>query len=434
MAPEKDMLFLSDHAFSKKGDDTIFGCYARYLRASESGADAVNGTVGALLTDSGRLAVNAIVIDEIKNADELEFASYAPLKGLPAFLDLSKSLALGDSREQLESLGIHMTSIATPGGSGSLHIAAKCFANPGEKVLLRDRHWGPYAGFLDGCGLNMATYPLIPKDGSDEFPFFDHRSFEQAVERLASEQQHVMTWLNDPAHNPTGLSLPSDSRSELLNIFMRQAVNHSSVGFTLLLDSAYHFYAEETHGWAQTIVEAIDSGMMWPENLVICFALSISKSHTIYGMRNGALICLHPDEDVVSRLHDVFGVTGRQAWSASPRVSQHALCHLHSDAGKSQRWLESVDEFHALLNVRRINFLQACEQYNVPINPTHDGFFAWLETEHGSEIVESCASKHVYLVPLQGGVRIGLCAIPTHHIERVAKTISEAIDEMKGRK
>ncbi|MDA0715751.1 MAG: aminotransferase class I/II-fold pyridoxal phosphate-dependent enzyme [archaeon] len=432
MASEKEMLFLSDHAVSKKGNDTIFGCYARYLQAAESGADAVNGTVGALLTDSGRLAVNTIVIDEIRNADEMEFASYAPLKGIPAFLDLSKSLALGESREQLESLGIHMTSIATPGGSGSLHIAAKCFANPGEKVLLRDRHWGPYTGFLDGCGLKMETYPLLPSQDHDDFPFFDHLSFEQAVVKLANEQHHVMTWLNDPAHNPTGLSLPSESRIELLNIFMRQAVNHSKVGFTLLIDSAYHFYAQETHGWANTIVEALQSGMMWPENLVICFALSISKSHTIYGMRNGALICLHPEEEIVSRLHDVFGVTGRQAWSASPRVSQHALCNLHADAQKSLVWRESLDEFHALLHERRDSFLQACQQYHVPINPTHDGFFAWLETDRPSEIVEACASKHVYLVPLDGGVRIGLCAIPTHHIERVAKVISEAIFETKG--
>ena len=429
MASEDELFFLSDHAQTKKGNDAIFGCYARYLQAAEAGADAVNGTVGALLNDNGTLAINTLVIDEMKRAEDIEFASYAPLKGLPHFLDLTISLALGDSRKELEDFGIHMTSVATPGGSGSLHIAAKCFANPGEKVLLRDRYWGPYAGFLDGCGLGIETYPLIPLVHDDKHPFFDRDAFEQSVQILANKQSHVMTWLNDPAHNPTGLSLPYESRMEALDIFMQQAINYPDVGFTLVLDSAYHFYANETHGWGETIVETIRTGTPWPENLLICFALSISKSHTIYGMRNGALICIHPVEDVVSRLTEVLGVTGRQTWSASPRVSQHALCSIHGDKEKSESWSSTLDHFHQILSDRRNAFVSACTKLKIPINPTHDGFFAWLETEKANEIVEICASLHVYLVPLQGGVRIGLCAIPTGKIERVAQALSVALEQ-----
>jgi len=429
MASEDELFFLSDHARTKKGNDAIFGCYARYLQAAEAGADAVNGTVGALLNDNGTLAINTLVIDEMKRAEDIEFASYAPLKGLPHFLDLTISLALGDSRKELEDFGIHMTSVATPGGSGSLHIAAKCFANPGEKVLLRDRYWGPYAGFLDGCGLGIETYPLIPLVHDDKHPFFDRDAFEQSVQNLANKQSHVMTWLNDPAHNPTGLSLPYESRMEALDIFMQQAINYPDVGFTLVLDSAYHFYANETHGWGETIVETIRTGTPWPENLLICFALSISKSHTIYGMRNGALICIHPVEDVVSRLTEVLGVTGRQTWSASPRVSQHALCSIHGNKEKSESWSSTLDHFHQILSDRRNAFVSACTKLKIPINPTHDGFFAWLETEKANEIVEICASLHVYLVPLQGGVRIGLCAIPTGKIERVAQALSVALEQ-----
>jgi len=429
MPSENEMHFLSEHAHTKQGNDTIFGCFARYLQAAEAGADAVNGTVGALLTNNGTLAINTLVIEEMKQAEDIEFASYAPLKGLPDFLDLTISLALGDSRQELEDCGIHMTSVATPGGSGSLYIAAKCFANPGEKVLLRDRYWGPYAGFLDGCGLGIETYPLLPLEQNNEHPFFDRDAFEQSVQDLASKQSHVMTWLNDPAHNPTGLSLPFESRMEALDIFMQQAVNHPNVGFTLVLDSAYHFYADETHGWGETIVETIRAGNPWPENLLICFALSISKSHTIYGMRNGALICIHPVKDAVSRLTEVLGVTGRQTWSASPRVSQHALCTIHADKQKSEKWSVMLDDFHGILTERRNAFVDACTKLNIPINPTHDGFFAWLETEKANEIVEICASLHVYLVPLQGGVRIGLCAIPTGKIERVAHALSVALEQ-----
>ena len=72
MGFENDMLFLSDHAQTKQGNDTIFSCYARYLNAVEAGADAVNGTIGALLLDDGMLAMNTVVIEEIKQAEMIE--------------------------------------------------------------------------------------------------------------------------------------------------------------------------------------------------------------------------------------------------------------------------------------------------------------------------------------------------------------------------
>ena len=129
---------------------------------------------------------------------------------------------------------------ASPGGSGALFLAASNFAERGESVLLRDRHWGPYSGFLKGCNLEIATYPLLPAKEEPDHPNFDATGFQNALESLATTQSTVMTWLNDPAHNPTGLSLPSDSRYALLNLFMESATRHENVGHTLLILSLIH--------------------------------------------------------------------------------------------------------------------------------------------------------------------------------------------------
>ena len=99
---------------------------------------------------------------------------------------------------------------------------------------------------------------------------------------------------------------------------MESATRNEHTGHTLLIDAAYHLYADEPHGWAETIAEALDAGLPWPENLLVVFAISLSKSHTIYGLRTGALVCLHPDASNIARLEDVMGVTGRQTWSAAP--------------------------------------------------------------------------------------------------------------------
>ena len=414
-------------ASTRRGNDTIFGWYARYLQALEDGHDAINGTAGLLLEDDGSLAINDVVDQMLRKAPPVEFASYAPLKGLPDFLDLSISLALGDHRSELEELGFHFVSTATPGGSGALFLAANNLCERGDAILLRERHWGPYAGFLVGCGLEMATWPLLPDEGY-ELPFFADAAFEQTVEELAQKQNTVMVWLNDPAHNPTGLTMTPKGRRAALDIMMASASKHPDVGHTLLLDTAYSLYANEPHGWGQTIKDTMDDGTPWPENFLITYALSLSKSHTAYGLRTGALIGIHPDQSVIERLRDIFGTTGRQTWSAAPRVLQHAASQLHSDEETAQAWSEERDRLQGLLTDRRDAFVKACKQYNVPINPTHDGFFAWLEHENPESITEACAQHHVYLVPLRGGIRIGLCAMPLHGIDRVAQTLANVLN------
>ena len=79
-----------------------------------------------------------------------------------------------------------------------------------------------------------------------------------------------------------------------------------------------------------------------------------------------------------------------------------------------------------MLDDRRTSFVTACNEHGVAINPTHDGFFAWFECNDPVAVAEACAQDHVYLVPLEGGVRIGLCAIPVHQVDRVAKALADS--------
>ena len=361
-------------------------------KAVENGADAVNGTIGALLEDDGSLAINTVVDEAIRAAPPVEIAAYAPLKGMPAYLDLAKTLALGDFRQELEEIGLSMTATATPGGSGALFLAASNFANRGEKVVLRDRHWGPYKGFLSGCNLEPETYPLLPKSPSTEHPYVDIEGLKSSLDRLCSVQDKVMIWLNDPAHNPTGLSLTAAGRAAVLDAVMESASRHENVGHTLLIDAAYHLYAEEPHGWGQTILEAMNDGWPWTEILLITFAISLSKSHTIYGLRTGALVSIHPDSAVTEKIATVMGVTEKTNLVCSPRVAQFSVSQLHASSEGEQHGVQK-DRLQALLVERRNHFVESCEKLKVPVNPTHDGFFAWLEHEDPNRIAEACAEQ-----------------------------------------
>ena len=419
--------FLNAAGLSKAGNDTIFSWWAKFQEAKSAGLTAVNGTIGALLEDNGELAINRAVDSAIRNAPEQEIAAYAPLAGLPAFLDLSKSLAFGDAREELENLGFHFASTASPGGSGALYLSANNFLDNGQSVLLRDRHWGPYKGFLQNNSLNYETWPLLPPNGNESHPFFARAEFESKLAELCGRQNKVMVWLNDPAHNPTGLSMSPEGRSACLESFVDSALSNPDVGHTLLIDSAYSLYADETHAWGDTILESLENGLMWPENLLFCVAISLSKSHTIYGLRTGALVSMHPEKEVTDRMETVLCVTARQTWSATPRVSQYCVSEMHSSEEGGNAWSKERDRLKGLLDNRRNTLVAECEKLGVPLNPTMDGFFAWIEVDDPVAVAEKCAENGVFLVPLTGGVRIGLCALPTESVPKVAEALSKAL-------
>jgi len=348
--------------------------------------------------------------------------AYAPLRGTDDFRDLVKTLALGEERDALEA-HLSLGAIASPGGSGALHLSAANFANPGEDVLLRDRHWGPYKGFLREENLGISTWRLLDDEGNA-----DIESFEAALSELVSKQDSVMTWLNDPAHNPTGLSLSEGERADVFDVFSASASKYPEVGHTLLIDAAYTLYADDPHGWARTIREAIDEGIPWPENLLILFAVSLSKSHSAYGMRTGALVVIHPESNIVERMETVLLSTGRGKWSATNRLAQWAAAEVHSDAEKGEAWGQERDRLKSLLDERRSTLLNSAQKFGIPLNPTHDGFFAWLESDDPVALAEACAAQHVYIVPLNGGVRIGLCALPAAQIPRLVQAIKNSLE------
>ncbi|MDP6325885.1 MAG: pyridoxal phosphate-dependent aminotransferase, partial [Candidatus Thalassarchaeaceae archaeon] len=301
--------FLPPESLLKTGSDVIFSWYGRYQQAKALGEPAINGTVGSLLENDGSLAVNKVVMDTIRNQSDVDLSAYAPLPGLPEFKKLAAELAIGPRLASLRDIGLHSNAVATPGGTGALYLSARCMLAVGDSILLRSRRWSPYDTLATECGLPITEWPILPTGDSDH-PKVDLNALEEKLGDVASSQERVLAWLNDPAHNPTGLSLDAEGRELVLDAFINCATKHPNKGVTLFLDTAYAIYADEPYGWSETIHNKF-SWADWPENLLICWGFSASKSHTIYGMRCGAIVFLHPSEDYVARLGEICAVTGR---------------------------------------------------------------------------------------------------------------------------
>tara|TARA_B100000902_G_scaffold222577_1_gene211496 strand:+ start:291 stop:1583 length:1293 start_codon:yes stop_codon:yes gene_type:complete len=413
-------ILLPPHAAAKAGNDVIYAWLARYQKAAAEGKDVVNGTIGALLDDEGELVFNPAVAEAITRLPDLDKGAYSPLPGLPTYRDTARTLAIGPRLDEMESAGFSTEAIASPGGCGALYLSARNMLSPGDSILVRSTYWGPYRTIADECGLGLTDWPLVAN--SDEVDHsVDMAALSSRLDDLVTSQGRVLAWLNDPAHNPTGMSLKPTERNEVMNCFLEAARANPEAGFTLLLDTAYALYADEPHGWTDTVIPHIEN---WPDNLLLCWAFSTSKSHTIYGLRCGAIVFAHPDRGLLDRMVPMFVHTGRGTWSGSPRLPQAAVAMIHTNSGLETMWDATRAAQSQVLEIRRERLLDAASE--VHFDPSNDGYFAHVPDHDPVSLCEEIAKHGVYLVPLAKGVRIGVCSLPTHAAERVGRAISEA--------
>ncbi len=419
-------ILLPAHARLKEGDDIIFSWLSRCQKAKDDGEDVVNGTIGTLLDEDGTLAINPAVTEAIQDAADIDASAYSPLRGLATYRRVARSLALGPRQPELKAAGLSTRAIATPGGCGALYLSARNLADPGDAVLLRSTHWGPYATILAECGLRMAEWPLTA-DPSEHH--VDGQRLSGSLELLAKTQRRVLGWLNDPAHNPTGLSLPPSGRDKILRAWIEAARRAPDTGFSLILDTAYSAYADESHGWTETVVR---NAADWPSNLFLAWAFSASKSHTMYGLRCGALVMLHPDLVFLDRMMEVCLHTGRGTWSGTPRLPQAAIVAIHTNPDRESRWRTALERLRTMLSTRRQTFIDAVSESEMPMLASMDGYFAFLPDDNPEEICEAAASRRVYVVPLRGGVRVGICSMTTENVSRAGTTLVDVWSRLRG--
>ncbi len=135
---------------------------------------------------------------------------------------------------------------------------------------------------------------------------------------------------------------------------------------------------------------------------------------------------LHPSEDYVARLGEICAVTGRGTWSLAPRLPQSTLVTIHNDEALASDWGLEKSRLKEMLTARREIFNERMAQSEIPLMPSDDGYFAFIPCDDPLSMAEKAAESHLYVVPLKGGVRIGLCSIGSSDVIRAAEILIES--------
>lgn len=404
---------LIPEAAERPGDDPIFALHAEAQERARRGMDVLNSTLGALMEDDGRLAVMPSVFEAFRRVRPERAAAYAPISGPPAFLQAVTRDLFGQGRLASWAVGA-----ATPGGTGACHHAIVNFLEPRQRLLTTSYFWGPYRTLAQHTERGLATFEMFAANGR-----FNVTAMEREIGRMQAEQGRVLLFLNTPCHNPTGYSL-DDSDWTSLTAVLSAAAERGPV--TLLLDLAYQrFSAPGPSVWTEHVERLAG-------RVTLLFAWTASKAFAQYGARVGACIAVDPDPAERRRIQNALGFSCRGTWSNCNHLGMLAVTELLTDPDLRRRSGEERERLRGLLSERVAVFNELAQRAGLRTPRYEGGFFVAVFTPDAARASAVMKERGVFVVPLDGAVRVALCGTPAAAVPRLVEALAAGVRAAGG--
>lgn len=412
-APTRNSLdLLVAAARSRPADDPIFALNAEAQRRAKAGESIVNATLGALMDDDGKLAVMPSVAEALRAVDPRRAAAYAPIAGEASFLASVITDLFGTSE-----LARSATAVATPGGTGALHHAIVNALEPGQALLTAEYYWGPYHTLAEHTRRRVETFRMFGADGR-----FDAQDFERALTAQLAAQGRALVILNSPCQNPTGYSLDDAEWSEVVRI-VRAAAERAPVA--LLVDHAYaKFGGPGAERWVEHVAKLAGEALLF-------VAWTASKSFAQYGARVGALVAVHPDAETRRRIGNALSYSCRGTWSNCNHAGMLAIGSILADPSLRARVDGERAQLVALLGERVSAFNAAASAKGLRYPRYEGGFFVSVFAEDPERVAARMRELGVFVVPIQGAVRVALCSTPARDVARLVDALAQGLQSAR---
>lgn len=395
-------------------EDRIFGISNRAKAAiAEKGRDkVVNGTIGVLLDDDGKLVVLQSVDEVFRQLDPNDYAEYAPIGGVASFREAVQKAAFGEHVPEGFS-----EAVATPGGTGSLRNVISNYSEPGDAVLTSDWHWAPYGTIAGEIGRRIDVFEMFTEERT-----FNVAAFQTKCAQLLAVQNSLVIILNTPAHNPTGYSLTEEDWDEVVRVLTEEAKCGKAIA--LLVDAAYIDFAGDEEKYRRFLPKL----SQLPENVISIVAYSLSKTYTLYGARCGAMICVAKTPEIAAEFKRVCEYSSRGSWSNTARVAQVILSRIYGDPALLEKVNEERKIYRDMLNARGRAFSEAAAECGLTIVPYDAGFFVSVPCDDPDAVSKKLEEQDVFLVPLAKGIRVSVASIPEDACRKLPPMIKAAIE------
>jgi aromatic-amino-acid transaminase len=393
------------------GDDPVFALSREAAARAESGLSCVDATLGVLIADSGRLAVLPSLVQVVRDTHALDWAPYAGASGLESFSEAVIDECLGD----WPALRRNAVAVATPGATGAIQTALSVFLDRDQAFLSSSLCWGTYPIIAKAAQRGFVTFSMFREDDHG----FDVAAFERGLDELITRQGRALVLLNDPCHNPTGYTMTAHDWAQVAVVLQRHSLR---APVTVVLDGVYAAFAPEGLSLALAALEPL------AEQLLIAIAWSASKAFTGYGLRAGALVVVVPSTADNERVRDAMACQCCGTWANCNRGALVGITRLLRDPALRDAVARDRADLIDLLAARSALFEKSADAYGLARPRYNGGFFTSVFVPDSYELAARLRAEGVFVVPMEGAVRIALSAVKTRDVPKLTMQLAAALN------
>ncbi len=362
--------------------------------------------VGVYRDESGRTPIlRAVKKAEQHLVDSQPSKSYVGSGGNPEFNEAIQALTFGDGARADKRI----TTLQTPGGSGSLRVAAGLImrAKPDVALWASDPTWSNHTPLLGSAGLQLKSYPYYDAAHKDI-------RFDEMLETLNNVPGGDIVLLHGCCHNPTGMDLSRNQWQAVADVIVaRDLVPY--------IDIAYQGFAdglEEDAYPVRIMFERV------PEMIV---SSSCSKNFGLYKDRVGSLSIIAKDGTTSGYVRSQTMNIVRTMYSMPPDHGAAVVSHILNNAPLRDDWLVELTEMRDRLKEMRALLGAALREKASDHDFSHieraNGMFCFVGIS--TEQVERLKSEFaVYMV---NSSRINVAGITQGNVEHLASSIAAVL-------
>ncbi len=406
---------LGKHAQHKKLEFNILQVSQEAKALKKKYNDVIDATVGMLHHEEGNVFKFQTVEDALYHLSDSETYHYAPVRGTEKFREGLFDWVFGKYAENFRKT-FKYSIIPTTGGSAAISNTFYNFNDFDQKVLLPNIFWSPYTNFALEANIKLKTFKMY----DDEYRF-NLKDFKKEAFKLAEEQGRLCLLLNDPCNNPTGLCMTLNEWREVIKTL--NEINNKGIPVVLIHDIAYIDYQLiPTELSRDTFTTYYDLN----DEILVVVVFSGSKTFSMYGFRVGAQIGLSKSQKIIDDFTRVGDYSVRGRFSSVSQPGINVIEHIFTSPENKKRFEEELKIGRQLLKDRSTLFLEEAKKNDLITYPYYGGFFISIPTKN-KNIFQDLVEEHVFIIPMQGLIRVAISSLPLNVIPDLVKKIKKHI-------
>jgi aspartate aminotransferase len=383
--------------------DAILGLIAEHK--VDSRANKIDLGIGVYRTPAGLTPVlDSVKLAEQHLVDTQTSKAYIGTAGAADFNVAMQELVFGDSAPK-----DRLATIQTPGGSGSLRVAAGLLlrANDNATVWASDPTWVNHIPLLGGAGLELKSYPYY--DSQEHVIRID-----DMLQSLRSIPKGDVVLLHACCHNPSGADPSEQQWRDIADVVVEREL-------LPFVDMAYQGFATDLDEDAFVIRHMAERV---PEMIV---SSSCSKNFGLYRDRVGGLSLLAENPASLAVVSSQINNFVRTLYSVPPDHGAAVVSTILNDDQLRAQWLTELASMRNRLNDMGILLSETLRDKAPGRDFSHlaraNGMFCFL----GVTTEQAARLKQEFAIYMVGSGRINVAGITTANVEYLAESIAAVL-------